>query len=85
MGTVVQRTPMTFNLRLDLIESLNKEAKKNRQSLDSFIENILMEISFDEPNEDTVEAIKELRSGNYAGELDVSGYAMFIKSLKAIK
>lgn len=85
MSTVLQKIPTTINLRSDLIESLNNEAKKNKQPLDMFIENILMEVSFDEPNKDTVEAIKELRSGKYAGTLDVSSYVLFVKSLEAIE
>jgi len=55
--TAIQRTPTIINLRADLVESLNKEAMKHKQQLDTFIENILMEVSFDELSKDTLKSL----------------------------
>lgn len=85
METAVQRTPMTLNLRSDLVNTLSKEALKESLSLDALVEDILMGVSFDRPNKETTEAIEELKAGKYAGELDVSNCSMFIKSLNSIE
>lgn len=82
---VLRRTPTIFNLRSDLVETLNREAKSNHLPLDVFVENILMDISFDQPNKETIEAIEEARAGKYAGELDVSSFDSFVKSIEAIE
>lgn len=38
-----------------------------------------------EPNEATLEAIEEARSGRYAGTLDASSFEAFMKSIEAIE
>lgn len=85
MSAATQRTLMTLSLPTGLVSTLNKEAESKHKSLDSFMEDILSKISFDEPNEDTAEAFKELQSGHYAGKLDMSSYSMFMGSVESIK
>jgi len=82
---MTQRTPLTLSLPTNLVETLNRKAESKHKSLNTYMEDILSEISFNEPNEDTAEAFKELQSGHYAGTLDVSSYAMFVKSVEAIQ
>lgn len=85
MGTTVQRTSMVLNLPVGLVAMLNKEAENKHKTLDDFMEEILSKISLDDPNKETREAFHELQSGRYAGKLDMSSYAMFMKSVESIK
>lgn len=45
------------------------------------IESILLEAVMDEPNEETVAAINESRSGKYAGTIDLTSKEAFLKSM----
>ncbi len=53
--------------------------------MDDFVESILLDAIYYEPNEATLEAIEEARSGRYAGTLDASSFEAFMKSIEAIE
>lgn len=44
-----------------------------------------MDAVYSEPNEETIAAINEARSGEYAGTIDVSNFDAFMKSLDEIE
>lgn len=44
-----------------------------------------MDAVYSEPNEETIAAINEARSGKYAGTIDVSSFDAFMKSLDEIE
>lgn len=52
-----------FRLDSDLLEALKVAAKRERRSLNNFVETLLMEFMSKEPNELTKAAISEARSG----------------------
>lgn len=79
METVI-RKQTSFRLREDLLQTLQEHAKKANRSLNNFVESTLMDAMYSEPNEETVSAIKEARSGKYAGAIDTSSMEAFIKS-----
>ena len=60
-----------FRFDKDLIRRLKMKAKKENRSLNNYVETVLMDIVYDEPNEDTVAAIEEVRSGKTLEKLDV--------------
>ena len=45
----------------------------------------LMDAVYSEPNEETIAAIEEARSGKSAGTIDVSSFDAFMKSLDEIE
>ena len=53
--------------------------------MDDFVESILLDAIYYGPNEATLEAIEEARSGRYAGTLDASSFEAFMKSIEAIE
>ena len=63
MVTTVVRKPVSFRLRIDLLESLKRKAAKENRTLNNYVESILLGIVYDEPNEVTKAAIKEAKSG----------------------
>ena len=76
----VTRKQTSFRLREDLLKVLQEEAKKANRSLNNFVESTLMDAMYSEPNEDTITAINEARTGKFAGTVDTSSMEAFIKS-----
>lgn len=72
---------ITIELQNEILDSLSKRAAKINLSLSKYIERIL-ESSLEEPNEETVKAIQEVREGKYAGEIDLSSIESMIRSLQ---
>ena len=81
----VIRKQTSFRLREDLLQILQEQAKKANRSLNNFVESTLMDAVSSEPNEETIAAINEARSGKYAGTIDVSSFDAFMKSLDEIE
>ena len=87
METIAQ-TPKkraAFNLSVGLLDRLKEKAIEEHQSVDDFVESILLDAIYYEPNEATLEAIEEARSGRYAGTLDAISFEAFMKSIEAIE
>lgn len=79
MGTIA-RKQTSFRLRENLLQVLQKHAKKANRSLNNFVESTLMNAMYSEPNEETIATIKGARAGKFAGAIDTSSMEAFIKS-----
>ncbi|MDD7133700.1 MAG: toxin-antitoxin system protein [Bacteroidales bacterium] len=80
METVVSNRRQTaFRLRADLLDRLRVKAKKENRSLNNYVESVLLDAVFDEPNDETLAAMKE--TGNLT-KVDMSSYESFLKSLE---
>ena len=80
MGAVTIKKQTAFRLNENLISRLKEEAKKANRSLSNYVECVLMDSVYNEPNEDTIAAIEEARAGKYAGTIDTSSMDAFVKS-----
>ena len=56
-------------------------AKLENRSLNNFVECALLELAYNEPNEETLSAIKEAQEGKLEGPLDVSSVEAMYKSM----
>ena len=74
-----------FRLDSNLLEVLRNAAKREHRSLNNFVETLLMEVMYTEPNEDTKSAIEEACSGKSAGTIDTSSFEAFMKSVNEIE
>ena len=63
MATTVIRKPASFRLRADLLERLRSNAVKENRTLNNYVESVLLDYIFNEPNETTKAAIRESMSG----------------------
>lgn len=63
MSTTIIRRPASFRLRADLLEGLKRNAARENRTLNNYVESVLLDIVYDEPNEETKAAIKEAMSG----------------------
>jgi len=61
METTV-RVQASFRLKADLMERLRMGARASNRSLNNFVENVLLDAMFREPNDTTKAAIAEARS-----------------------
>ncbi len=51
-----------FRLEKELIEELKEQAKRNKRSLNNYVELILSKVVEKEPNDKTLEALEEARN-----------------------
>lgn len=61
MDTIAKR-PTSLRLREDLLLELKERAKASHRSLNNFIETLLLDSVYYEPNEETIEAMMELKT-----------------------
>lgn len=84
MGTTIERI-QTICLRTNLLKRLRIAAKRENRSLNNHVENVLIDIECNEPNEHTKDAIDEARSGRFAGSIDMTNFDTFTKSINDIE
>lgn len=77
--TRVRRTA-TFRFSADLLDTLKAQAKKSNCSLNKYVEEILLDSVYYEPNEDTKAAIEEVKKGENLKVVDMSSFETFVKS-----
>ena len=70
-----------FRFDQELLRRLKAKAKQENRSLNNYVETVLMDIVYDEPNEETVEAIREAQGGRNLERLDLDRYEDFVASL----
>ena len=83
MNTRVSTTKKqtAFRFSEELLERLKERAKKDNRSLNNYVEKILMEAVYDEPNEETIAAMKEATEGKSLKTLDLAKLKEFVASL----
>ena len=82
MESAIQKKATMFRLGTDLIDRLKEMAKREHRSLNNFVECILLDVAYNEPNEATKAAIEEARSGKLrnATPIDTSSVEAMFKS-----
>ena len=82
MGTTIAAKKITtFRLSEELLERLKVLAKRENRSLNNFVEYTLMEVAYNEPNKETLAAMKEAVSGAELETPDVDNFRSFVQSL----
>lgn len=59
METTIQRKQTSFRLRTDLLENMKIAAERQNRTLNNFVESVLLNYMYYEPNEVTKAAIEE--------------------------
>ena len=62
-ATTIQRKQTSFRLRTDLLDDMKIAAQRENRTLNNFLESLLLDYFYDEPNEVTKAAIEEAMSG----------------------
>lgn len=63
MDVALHKKNQSFRLSVDLIERLRLLAKRQNRSLNNYVETLLLDAAYSEPNEATIAAMKEAKSG----------------------
>lgn len=83
MNTVAfDRKQTAFRLRTDLLDRLKVAAKKENRSLNNFVESVLLDAVYREPNEETLTAMKEAKENGNLETLDLDNFEKYVESLK---
>lgn len=84
MEAAIQKKATMFRLPVDLLDRLKEMAKKEHRSLNNFVECILLDVAYNEPNEETKEVIEEARSGKLRNTpaVDTSSVEAMFKSVE---
>lgn len=73
----------SFRLSVDLIDRLKQLAKRQNRSLNNYVETVLLDAAYHEPNATTLAAMKEAESEamNRVAPLDMSSIEAMEKSM----
>ncbi len=61
--TVPKKKATMFRLNADLLDRLKELARREHRSLNNYVECVLLDVVYNEPNETTIAAVNEARSG----------------------
>lgn len=64
MDITLPKKNQSFRLSVDLIERLRQLAKRQNRSLNNYVETLLLDAAYCEPNDVTLAAMKEAQSGS---------------------
>ncbi len=81
MEHTVTRQAVSFRLNAELLDVLKRRAKEANRSLNNYVESVLLDAMYFEPNEETIAAIKEAKSGKELETLDLNDFENYIQSL----
>ncbi len=83
MGTAINKRVITFRLNPDLIKQLKEMAKREHRSLNNFVEKVLLDVAYNEPDEITKAAVEEARRGKLRDvpPIDTSSTEAMFKSM----
>ena len=83
MDIALPKRNHSFRLPVDLIERLRLLAKRQNRSLNNYVETLLLDAVYSEPNETTLAAMKEAQSGalRNSAPLDLSSIEAMERSM----
>lgn len=73
----ITRKNTSFRLRTDLLERLRHNAANANRTLNNYVESVLLDVVYHEPNEVTKAAIEEVMSGRNPGKVYTNVDEMF--------
>ena len=83
MAVALTKRNQSFRLSVDLIERLKLMARRQNRSLNNFVETLLLEAAYNEPNAETLAAMKEAESDKLRNvpAIDTSSVEAMVKSM----
>ena len=83
MNIALAKRNQSFRLSIDLIDRLKVMAKSQNRSLNNFVETLLLDAAYHEPNAETLAAMREAQSGALRDvpEIDTSSVEAMVKSM----
>ena len=77
----MKKKAQLFRLPVYLIDKLKELAARDRRSLNNYVEGLLLDAVYHEPNDTTKAAIEEAKKGELEGPVDTSSVEAMLKSI----
>lgn len=81
MDVAIEKKSHVFRLPAYLLEKLKELAAKDRRSLNNYVEGLLLDAVYHEPNEITKASFEEAKAGKLEGPIDTSSVEAMLKSM----
>lgn len=81
MDIALEKKAHVFRLPVYLLDKLKELAQKDRRSLNNYVEGLLLDAVYNEPNETTRQAMEDAKAGRTEGPIDTSSVDAMLKSI----
>jgi hypothetical protein len=81
MDIVIDRKQTAFRLSTDLLAKLKEAATRENRSLNNYVESVLMDVVYNNPNKLTIKAMKEARENRELETLKAEDIEVLVNSL----
>lgn len=81
MELAIEKKAHVFRLPTYLLDKLKELAQKDRRSLNNYVECLLLDAVYHDPNDVTRAAFEEAKSGKLEGPIDTSSVEAMLKSM----
>lgn len=81
MDLAIEKKAHVFRLPEYLLDKLKELAKNDRRSLNNYVERLLLDAVFHEPNEETIASFKDAKAGKTEGPIDTTSVETMLKSM----
>ena len=81
MEAVIDRKQTAFRLSCDLLDKLKEAATRENRSLNNYVESVLMDVVYNNPNKLTIKAMREARENRELETLSSENLETLISSL----
>ncbi len=81
MDISIEKKAHVFRLPVYLIDKLKELAQKDRRSLNNYVEGILLDAVYHEPNAETMNSLNDARAGKTEGPIDTTDVESMLKSV----
>lgn len=81
MDITLEKKAHVFRLPVYLLDKLKELAQKDRRSLNNYVEGILLDAVYHEPNAETLASLKDAKEGKTDGPIDTTSVEAMLKSM----
>lgn len=81
MDIALEKKAHVFRLPVYLLDRLKELAQKDRRSLNNYVECLLLDAVYHEPNQETIDALNEAKARRLEGPIETSSVGDMLKSM----
>lgn len=81
MDIALEKKAHVFRLPVALLDRLKELAARDRRSLNNYVEGILLDAVYHDPNATTKAALEEAKAGKLEGPVDTSSVSAMLTSM----
>lgn len=81
MNIAIEKKAHVFRLPAYLLDKLKELAAKDRRSLNNYVEGLLLDAVYHEPNKLTKAAFEDAKAGKHEGPIDTANVEAMLKSI----